>query len=313
MQWYITNDNLYMGYLDLGLERAPPLILLHGFTGSSDVWQRNIPALSQSFRIIAPDLRGHGKSAKSAHGYHVTRLAMDLKNLIDHLELPYGRIMCIAGSLGCSILWAFSELFTTNAFSHMVWVDQSPLQNYTSDGSWGPEFGNRGCNSAAALANLQATLKYKPEDVYKGTIASCLAYRSHPRETDNISVSTLADDEKFFLDIAQKGDPIWYGKLMADHTSLDWRDSIWQTFGADHGSKTKVLVVASERSGCFPAAGPLSVLDLVNSDKGVNLMEGEPEPRAVGVTIDWGGHWCYWEDPARFNALVLGFLLKPSV
>jgi hypothetical protein len=79
---------------------------IHGFTGSSEVWKRNIPALSQKYRVIAPDLRGHGESDTTTYGYHVARLAMDLKEMIDHLKLSHGQIKVIAGSLGCAIIWS---------------------------------------------------------------------------------------------------------------------------------------------------------------------------------------------------------------
>jgi len=195
---------------------------------------------------------------------------------------------------------SYVELFTTADFSHVVFVDQSPLQNYTSGGDWGLEHGNKSCNSAASLAHIQAALKYRPEDVYNGTIDSCLAYLSHPREGDNISEAAMASDRDFFLSVAKQGDPSWFGKLMADHTSLDWRDSISHSFGC---ASTRVLVIASSRSGCFPPAGPLYVVDLINSGSFIN-----GDPLAVGVTVDWGGHWCYWENPEKFNALVLNFL-----
>ena len=230
---------------------------------------------------------------------------MDLKNLIDHLGLPTGDIIGLGASLGCAILWSFSELFTTSAFSHMIFVDQAPLQNYTHDGSWGPAHGNRDCNSTASLAYLQATLRYSPETAYKGTIRSCLAYRSHPLPLEHVSAEQIAADEKFFLDIANQGNGVWYGKLMGDHTALDWRDSIHQSFGPGSGSKTKVLVVASERSGCFPAAGPLAVIDLINGN-------GSQSGLATSITISWGGHWCYFESPPEFNRLVEMFLAEAS-
>jgi pimeloyl-ACP methyl ester carboxylesterase len=44
----------------------------------------------------------------------------------------------------------------------------------------------------------------------------------------------------------------------------------------------------------------LKVVELVNG--------GENEGLAKGVTVDWGGHWCYWEKPDMFNGLVLDFL-----
>lgn len=82
---------------------------IHGFTGSSAVWQRNVPRFSKTYRVIVPDLRGHGDSDKPKGGYHVSRLAMDLHELLKHLQ---GSEMdgkkdwkAIGGSLGCSILW----------------------------------------------------------------------------------------------------------------------------------------------------------------------------------------------------------------
>jgi pimeloyl-ACP methyl ester carboxylesterase len=191
-----------------------------------------------------------------------------------------------------------------------VFVDQSPLQNYTSDGDWGLEQGNKSCNSAASLAHLQATLKYRPEDVYNGMISSCLGYLSHPQFQDDLSSATIVSDQEFFVSIARKGDAEWFGKLMADHTSLDWRTSIKWNFGVERGAKTRVLVIASNRSGCFPPEGPLYVVRLVNSETfwaGDEAGEDLAFP-AEGVTIDWGGHWCYYEDPEKFNALVLDFL-----
>ena len=64
----------------------------------------------------------------------------------------------------------------------MVFVDQAPLQNYTSD--WGPEYGNRGCNNPQALDDMQRTLESDPKIAHLGTIGACLGYRSHPQPGD---------------------------------------------------------------------------------------------------------------------------------
>lgn len=90
---------------------------------------------------------------------------------------------------------------------------------------------------------------------------------------------------------------------MRDHTANDWRSSIAHSLGPSSLSgqnETKALVVASSRSGCFPAAGPMKVVELING--------GEQVGRAKGVVVEWGGHWCYWEKPDQFNELVLEFL-----
>lgn len=185
----------------------------------------------------------------------------------------------------------------------MIFVDQAPLQNSTIDG-WDSHFCNRGMNSAAAVAALQATLQLSPETAHRGTIAGCLSYRSHPLPTDDVSLETREADESFFLAEALKGNGEWYGKLMADHTALDWRDSIRANFSPYSNSKTKVLVVASSRSGCFPAAGPMAVVDLINPDH----YDVHSTNLATGIVVGWGGHWCYWEDPVKFNDIVLKFL-----
>ncbi|MCJ1354004.1 MAG: hypothetical protein MMC33_003991 [Icmadophila ericetorum] len=301
MEFFDANDGCRLAYLDTGPRHGLPMILLHGWTGSSAVFKRNIPSLSKDYRVIAPDLRGHGQSIERRSGYHVSRLAMDLRNLIRHLQLPIGKIIGVGASLGCAVLWSYSELFTTDAFSRMIFVDQAPLQNYTTDGSWGPEYGSKGCNSAESLARLEQKLKDSPLNVYKGTVADCLGYRSHPLSDDMITDEEKQEDEEFFVNIALQGDPVWYGKLMADHTALDWRDSIKASFNPEK-SHTTVLVIATDRSGCFPAQGPAAVVRLVEQDF--------DEERADAVLVEWGGHWCYWENPAKFNELVLDYLKR---
>jgi pimeloyl-ACP methyl ester carboxylesterase len=151
------------------------------------------------------------------------------------------------------------------------------------------------------LAEIQRTLEGDAKTAHLGTIAACLGYRWDPQPGDPVEGSKdWQDDEAFFLEEALKGDGWWYGKLMADHTALDWRDAIAHSFGRASGSTTKTLVVASTRSGCFPAAGPLKVVELANG--------GSEGGLARGVAVEWGGHWCYWEKPEKFNALVLEFL-----
>jgi hypothetical protein len=79
----------------------------------------------------------------------------------------------------------YASLFTTAPFSHMVFVDQSPMQDYSRYDDWDVRFGNRGMNNPAALKGLQDMLATDPATAHKGTIAACLSYRSHPLPTDN--------------------------------------------------------------------------------------------------------------------------------
>lgn len=65
-----------------GPANGPPLALLHGLGRRWQVFMPIIPALSMRWHIFAPDLRGHGKSGRSARGYHGTQYAEDIIRLL---------------------------------------------------------------------------------------------------------------------------------------------------------------------------------------------------------------------------------------
>ncbi len=72
-------------YRDIGTGR--PLVLLHGWTMTHQVWDRQVQELGGEYRLILPDLRGHGDSDKPLGNYRPERLAADIGVLMDHLEL----------------------------------------------------------------------------------------------------------------------------------------------------------------------------------------------------------------------------------
>jgi pimeloyl-ACP methyl ester carboxylesterase len=68
-----------------GSDDAPPVLLVHGWPQNWWVWRHVIPALADRFRVIAPDLRGHGWSAAPAAGYDKEQLASDMLAVLDAL------------------------------------------------------------------------------------------------------------------------------------------------------------------------------------------------------------------------------------
>lgn len=67
---------------------GPPLVLLHGFTGSVATWQPFVPALATRFETIAIDLPGHGASdaPDDPARYRMPRVVADLGMLLDRLN-----------------------------------------------------------------------------------------------------------------------------------------------------------------------------------------------------------------------------------
>ncbi|MFZ1163096.1 alpha/beta fold hydrolase [Mycobacterium sp.] len=93
-----------IAYRDVG--SGPALLLIHGMAGSSDTWRAIIPQLSKTYRVIAPDLLGHGKSAKPRGDYSLGAFAVWLRDLLD--ELGVHRATVIGQSLGGGIAMQFA-------------------------------------------------------------------------------------------------------------------------------------------------------------------------------------------------------------
>lgn len=72
-----------------------PLVLLHGFTGSSASWQPHISVFADHFRVIAIDLLGHGRSDSPADPvrYSMENSAKDLIAIFEQLKLPPVRLL----------------------------------------------------------------------------------------------------------------------------------------------------------------------------------------------------------------------------
>ena len=70
-----------------GAEGAPFVTLSHSLASSLELWDLQLPALREKFRVLRFDTRGHGRSSAPPGPYSVDMLATDLIRLLDHLEI----------------------------------------------------------------------------------------------------------------------------------------------------------------------------------------------------------------------------------
>jgi pimeloyl-ACP methyl ester carboxylesterase len=89
--------------------RGPVLGLVHGITNSSASWEPVLGLLGQHFTIVAPDLLGHGNSAKPRGDYSLGASASLLRDLL--LALGHERAMIAGHSLGGGIAMQFAYQF----------------------------------------------------------------------------------------------------------------------------------------------------------------------------------------------------------
>src|ERR687884_1493166 len=88
---------------------GPVIVLVHGITSTSATWERVIPALAKRFTVIAPDLLGHGRSAKPRGDYSLGAYAAGLRDLL--IALGHDSATVVGHSLGGGIAMQFSYQF----------------------------------------------------------------------------------------------------------------------------------------------------------------------------------------------------------
>jgi pimeloyl-ACP methyl ester carboxylesterase len=88
---------------------GPVVVLVHGITGSSAQWAPVIPLLAERFTVIAPDLLGHGESAKPRGDYSLGAYATGIRDLLIALDHPKATV--VGHSLGGGIAMQFAYQF----------------------------------------------------------------------------------------------------------------------------------------------------------------------------------------------------------
>jgi pimeloyl-ACP methyl ester carboxylesterase len=80
-------NDIQMQYGLHGPITGHPLMLIHGFPLTSELWHPIVPALSERYRLILPDLRGHGKTQATQHS-SMGQYAKDLIALLEVILEP---------------------------------------------------------------------------------------------------------------------------------------------------------------------------------------------------------------------------------
>ncbi len=109
--------------------QGPAVLLIHGMGGSSLTWHELMPHLAQRFRVIAPDLLGHGLSDKPRGDYSLGAFAVWLRDLLDRLGID--RVSVVGHSFGGGVAMQF-------AHQHPDYCERLVL---ISSGGLGPDLG----------------------------------------------------------------------------------------------------------------------------------------------------------------------------
>lgn len=108
---YLAGERWF--YHTWGNPQFPPLLVLHGFTGSHASWSSLAPALAENFYVIAPDLPGHGHTdvPTPLEKMSMRQQAHQLADLLESLSIPKARVLgySMGGRLALHLGWLHPE------------------------------------------------------------------------------------------------------------------------------------------------------------------------------------------------------------
>lgn len=157
-----------------------PIMFLHGATAGLRYFEPQLMGLSEDYRTVALDFRGHGRSAKTELGHTMLQYARDLHAVLDQLELD--DVVIVGWSMGAVVSWEYVDQFGTDRVRALVDIDMepSPLQREDYD---------YGTNDIAGLREAMVSIQTDPIRLVEQSIEGML------KETPSRELRSMMFDE----------------------------------------------------------------------------------------------------------------------
>lgn len=269
-----TTDGVRLHYVEAG--EGKDLLLVPGWTLTAELWRQQIAEFSRTHHVVAFDHRGHGLSDAPAHGYRISRLAADARELIQALGLT--NVTWVGHSMGCSVAWAYWDLYGGADLGRLVLIDEpAVLVSFPDwpDGAAG-DFG--AIHDPAELTGFCAALRGPHGlEVTKAAFGQICSPGMPGEERGHVLEQSL---------LMGRGAA---SALMFNHATQDWRDVLPRI-------TVPVLVIGGEAS-LFPATAIKNLGTLI------------PDSFTVIIAAaDKGSHMAFYENAAAVNSAIRAFL-----
>lgn len=268
------SDGVELNLLEAG--SGPALLLVHGWSQSAALFRYQLEGMSPHFRVLALDLRGHGESENASFGYRLSRMAMDVHEVLEQLDL--GAVHVLGHSMGNAVLWSHWELFGRDRFTSMIIAEQ-PL-TLMARPAWSPEKREQaGCISEPEeMARNCDSLEGADADAFGAEfVEGMLSDRVSPEDRRFIVEQNLLMPRKAA------------SALLQSASTDDWRDLVPRI-------DIPTLIIA----------GKASIVPFASQEWIQRNVKGS---RLIGFEEEEGGyHFMFWENPEKFNRCVVEFL-----
>jgi len=269
-----TSDGVDINYLEEGTGQV--LLLLPGWSQTAAMFRGQLEGLSDRFRVIALDHRGHGDSSKPEYGYRISRLSKDLREFI--LALDLDEITLLGNSMGASVIWGYWNLYGSDRVRRMV-IDDEPAVLTLRDTETDETRADVGelfpwpalvetCDSLAGSDGVQFT---------HGMIGNMLSDQLAPDVQEWVIAENLKLPRKHAA------------TLLFDHSLEDWRDVIPRI-------NVPTLVISGKGS-VAPWKSQVWIHEQIPGSS-VEIFE----------VADGGHHFSFMENPSGFNRVLADFM-----
>lgn len=267
MPTFWLSDETPIHYLDEGQGR--PIVLLQGLMLTADTfWQKNVPALAHTNRVIAPDHRSHGLSGKPMGGHSIRQCADDLKELLDGLDLEEVTLAGVA--FGAMVMLEYLRAYGPHRIARFVIIEAQVRLTNAPD--WPhPTFGDF------------------PAEAGAGFIAGCRQSRAPLKGFLLGAFATLPDEATMAAMQAQ----CWLTPTAAVIEYIE--DMLAADYRADVSRIPVPTMFIYGRGNNMTLPTELGA-----------WMHGQL-PGSRSVTMAGSGHSPFWEEPDAFNAALADF------
>lgn len=268
--YFNTADSAHLYYEVRGTGR--PLVLIHGWQCSHLFWQRNVDELARDFTVVTLDLRGHGNSSKGLHGITIKQFACDVYDLINYLDLKDAVVM--GWSMGGPIVLSYFDQFGQEQIKGLGLIDMTPFP--FSPEPWNTQ-GLHGYNMDGFNVIAQR-LAYDREAYFETFANNIFKDGKRPAGTD------------WVIEEFRKLPPWISAAIYSDYLSSDF---------------TGVLPTIDVPVIVMNADGPVFTAGI---KQGQHIAAQLPYGQFEAFTES--GHMLFYEEAAKFNALVRDFVTK---
>ena len=272
---HVTIHGHPVGFRRAGSTNDETVLLIHGLAGSSKTWDAVMGPLSERYDVIAPDLLGHGESAKPRGDYSLGAFASGIRDFLTMLDV--GSVSIVGHSFGGGVAMQLS-------YQHPHLVDRLVL---VGSGGLGREV-----SPLLRLLSLPGFEYLMPLAMPKSIIDGATEVGQFLGRR-NLRSERLGEFWRAYSSLAGAENRRAFVKTMRGviepgGQTVDARDRLYLA------ARVPVMLVWGDRDGVIPVRHAIEAHELIENSR-LEILDGV-------------GHFPHVEEPVRFAALLADFL-----